>query len=394
MLLFSLATLCACGGKPPAGGETPAIATSEPQNPGEPDPADTVQAPFLWEITGGGAPSYLLGTVHVGISAVELPEIVWTEFLAAETVIMETDIEAALTMGQGFVGGTAEDGAEGATSLPLDAQIGDEAWGRLVEEIGDRVPAATLKTWPPWLAFTVLVMAEYSAAMDVELYGWAKARKQTLVFLESGTLQNEVLSEAITAEVLETSLDDVDAARAGLRAFIDAYHTGSGTALGAAVADENVRALLQVGSRNNAWLDTLRPHLDSGGAFIIVGVAHNFGTSSLPALLRADGYTVERLGVGTPATIPLPTPEQCDHLARHKTGLQLADPAYVDELLAQLHEIDPDFPTDEDTLSEVVYAANTQDGFYQSCAKMPAPMFSCALAAADFASLRACSLAR
>jgi hypothetical protein len=59
--------------------------------------------------------------------------------------------------------------------------------------------------------------------------------------------------------------------------------------------------------RNHTWRTVLGPELVQGHAVVAVGAAHLLGEQGLLALLRADGFTVERLHgrgglVATPVT--------------------------------------------------------------------------------------------
>ncbi|MBK3844175.1 TraB/GumN family protein [Paraburkholderia aspalathi] len=61
---------------------------------------------------------------------------------------------------------------------------------------------------------------------------------------------------------------------------------------------------VMVGERNAAWMQTLPPLLDAGGAFVLVGASHLPGRDGLIALLRQRGYTVQlvQLPAGTGTT--------------------------------------------------------------------------------------------
>ena len=49
-------------------------------------------------------------------------------------------------------------------------------------------------------------------------------------------------------------------------------------------------------SLNEAWIDLLDEHLESGEVFVAIGAGHLLGGNSLRALLERRGYKFRRLG--------------------------------------------------------------------------------------------------
>ena len=55
-------------------------------------PSDDLNDPTgLWEVTDGRAKSYLMGTIHVGVSFASLPDVFQTKLNQSKVVITEVD---------------------------------------------------------------------------------------------------------------------------------------------------------------------------------------------------------------------------------------------------------------------------------------------------------------
>jgi hypothetical protein len=83
--------------------------------------------------------------------------------------------------------------------------------------------------------------------------------------------------------------------------------------LAAAGMDYGTFYNVMVRERNAAWMRTLPPLLDAGGAFVLVGAEHLPGRDGLITLLRQRGYTVQPVqlpaGTGTTAEAYGPDPD-------------------------------------------------------------------------------------
>src|SRR5262245_12065000 len=95
--------------------------TAQPASPpavdpwaGTPTAKDPLRRPFLWSAEKGGATTYLLGTMHVGIDPESrLPKTVWDKLDAAPAIAVETDV-----------------------TDPAIANIGERKSGTLRDELG------------------------------------------------------------------------------------------------------------------------------------------------------------------------------------------------------------------------------------------------------------------
>lgn len=277
-----------------------------PSAPALADPAptpatDTTLTPFLWEVTGPNGPSWLLGTVHVDVAASELPPLVHQRLEQASVAIFEADVRtldpfAAMAM--------AQYGADGSL-LDLFTQ---EQVTQLAAQIGGVMPESLLVQFRPWFIMTLQLNAISPPGMpiDSELVALALERATPLAFLETWQAQLQALQdvpERYMADSVKEMLLDEAAAVTELEGLLRAYRAGDAEAVRAIVLSpeelERSPAFFErmMYARNEAWIPTLIPWIDAGGAFVAVGVGHLLGERSVVELLQAQGYTVERVTV-------------------------------------------------------------------------------------------------
>lgn len=270
--------------------------------------------PYFWRVTpprAGVAPSYLLGTMHIGINPTKLPATVISAFDGATQVVFETD--PALD--------AAEDAAEGPSNLVLpadapglDAQLGVELWPRFLTIIGGSLGApAQVARLTPGTA-TILLTALY-LDKSVSLDGWlgerALGHQQRTGGLETGAFQQDIITRWLDLRALRSAVSLTTTRRQlqqDQRDEVAEYCAGDDDSPGMDAADR--ADLLRTGyseadltafeaellyQRNDAWIAPLRGLVDGGGAFIVVGADHLRGDRGVVAQLRAAGLTVDRL---------------------------------------------------------------------------------------------------
>src|SRR5690606_914807 len=101
-----------------------------------PAPGPASAPPLMWRVERDGAVSWLLGTMHLGVSADDaLPPAVWRRLAESSLFVMETDTsaidrEAALAMARG-------------AHPSLREQLSPAQWQALVAALPE-IPPATL----------------------------------------------------------------------------------------------------------------------------------------------------------------------------------------------------------------------------------------------------------
>lgn len=301
-----------------AGGVTPATsgATASAPDAGTPD-AELPQA-WLWRVSGGdaAAPSYVLGTMHVGVRMSDALPHPYDGYLHdARALVMEVDAREV----ERFMAESARTHHGTRGGRTLDRALGRETWQRLVDEMAQRIPGEILRRVPPGtmtLYLQQVRMAEVeavaegrepipgapsSARLDATIFDWAIREACPVVALETPEQALAVLESVADTDVLASLhevLDRPDEVRARLASLRSAYLAFDEDAVLALIAEgmspaEREAILIQ---RNRAWEPALFPQIQQGNAFVAVGVGHLLGEGSVLEALTRQGYTVERLG--------------------------------------------------------------------------------------------------
>lgn len=297
----------------PACGPKPATATSQTV-------ANSQRAPFLWAVERDGHVSHIFGTIHIGVSLHELPDIVGKRLDSSHTLIVEADT-ADLSSPSMLAKMVLPKGQS------LRAMLGDKHWKILVHHMGDLYPPVVLDKLPPWMVQTVLSIEDPAAlskqpSLDSQLVARAEKHGKPVKFLETAEQQIDMLTRLIGVDDLRETLDDVPGARTSLRVLLRAYRNGNLAALTGLTLDpeemaKNPQAIeMLLYERNRNWMDVLVRELSRGGVFVAVGAAHYVGRDGLLTLLDRAGFRVTRLdATGAPVQA---------HTTRHRSAYRLA----------------------------------------------------------------------
>ncbi len=286
--LLALAATTACGSAASSAAGAGAARQADPR----PDDHG-LRGPFLWELQGPRAPSYLFGTLHLGFRAdEELPDWVWDKLSACDTFVMETNLSKVDVLEVTRLA-SLPDGQSLAEMLPADN------WQELVELTG--LPESALQSRQPWFASHLVFQHLYPTPvpLDLALMQRASELHKEIAFLEDWRFQLGVLARTITAKDLAQLLVPEGKGRQVMADLIAAYRTGDFERLAALSEEERIddpqRHEVLLAARNRDWIPKLRPHLDRGRTFVAVGAAHFPGTDGLIELLRAEGYVLTRV---------------------------------------------------------------------------------------------------
>lgn len=276
----------------------------------------------LWRIERDGtAPSWLFGTFHAPEAIAMTDAIVWDRVRAARVAIFELSREEQAALERRMA--TDPTFVSDPNAPPLSSRLTPQQWDALSTAFAARgVPPQAAEQMRPWVLASVLglpachlnAMARGARTLDAELADAARAAGVAEVGLETydqalaafDTISVVDLVKAIFAVPPDLELDeDVFATLAAL------YAEGQIAAINSfsiylsqryfpdvAARDLNarfMRDLLDV--RNRAWMPRLLREVEQGDAFIAVGALHLAGDAGLVALLRREGWTVQRVAM-------------------------------------------------------------------------------------------------
>ena len=264
--------------------------------------------PALWAIKDKDSTIYLFGTVHV-----LKPTTPWRSskidkaFRDADDVVMEIEQPEDPATTRALMLKYGVDPA-----APLSTKLKPESYAKLQGAAqGMGFPPQALEPMRPWLAaltvsLTPLLKAGYDPESGVEklLTAQAKAAGKPIAAFE--TMEQQVrffadMTPAQEAQLLESTLDEIDDGPAKIDALVAAWAAGDQGELKRQMVDEmqteypDVYKLLLV-DRNQDWANQLKTRLaGSGVSFVAVGAGHLTGPDSLQAQLARLGIKTERV---------------------------------------------------------------------------------------------------
>jgi hypothetical protein len=264
-------------------------------------------APALWVVRSDHAQIYLFGTLHaLSPAAAGWRTPLYDDIYArAQTLWFETDVDGADPLAISNL--VAHYGVDPKRSLSQKLTAPD------VDALRHTADLSRIDHLRPWAAALMLSMqpalaqgATASAGADVAITRSARAAAKPVKFFE--TLEDQARLFADLPEPAEVQyLTQVIRERAHRRPAREepleqAWLDGDLAKLGPALVGEmkaNNPALYQalLKRRNEQWAETLTRELALGPKveLVNVGALHLLGDDGLPALMKARGYTVERV---------------------------------------------------------------------------------------------------
>ncbi|MBA3498784.1 MAG: TraB/GumN family protein [Myxococcota bacterium] len=264
------------------------------------EPVKTIECPYYWSVEKDGKTTHLLGTIHGGVDAKQLPQHVWADLDRAPAVAIEADISDPSLMAK-----------IQRTGPSLREELGDAYWKKLEKVVGAPTAKALTSLKTSMAAAVIMhqqMPRQVQTPMDLEVLTTAKRKNKRVVFLESIDDQLELLDKYITVRDVRNMLDDSGLLRSEMAAMVTAYEAGDEAALSSTIAKSRAQALTQgytqaevdeqyaalFDRRNQAWIMPLEQLHAAGGGFVAVGSGHLIGPESVTALLAKKGYTVQR----------------------------------------------------------------------------------------------------
>ena len=280
----------------------------------ENDPETSRRAePAMWRVTDEDSEIWLLGTFHI-----LPPDLDWRSDAlarvidAAETIYFEAEVDTPdaqqrtvkTLMTEGFLpaGGTLSALLDEADAAKLKSAA---------TEVG--LPFDAIDTMRPWQAFLAMTVQyivakgfDPGSGVETVLLKEARLRGRDLKFFESVDEQLALftsLDRETELNLLKFTLREWDQQETQLNALLDAWSRGDVDAIDAmmnASMLEDAPAVYDalIVRRNEAWVKEISKLLEGRGKTLIaVGAGHLVGDQSVPALLAAQGASVERYGL-------------------------------------------------------------------------------------------------
>ncbi|RDE10313.1 TraB/GumN family protein [Pelagibacterium lacus] len=271
-------------------------------------PSAVAQAPEppIWVVRDDDSTVYMVGTVHMMREGVAWQSTAVADVLAeADELWLEIpdltppDNLGGMIMRLGF-----------SPDQPLSSRLSAEELAGLEAILDEhQIPLESFDSLRPWFAYlqiTSLVMLDAGfdpqSGIDVQIKAQAEAQGMPVYGFETFDEQFDLLSgmpDKVQLEVLRQTIADYEESQAELVEQLEGWIGGDlgvleeGTAEIAAELPEFYEALFV--ERNVGFVDGIEEILaGSGTALVAVGLGHYVGPDSIPAMLEARGYTVER----------------------------------------------------------------------------------------------------
>ncbi|MBO0664325.1 TraB/GumN family protein [Jiella sp. MQZ9-1] len=275
----------------------------------------------------GVAPSYLLGTMHLGDPRLlQLPTPIETAFDQSRRLVIETTdvLDQKKLAGVIMADPTLTMLPNGQT---LDDYLDPKEKDRLKSMLSKKgVPLQAVERLQPWFLSSGFMLPSCQQVLvkgipivlDTTLALRAKTAGKQVEGLETGVEQlktmaaiplKEQMDSFVALLAIENRIGDVFETMIEL--YLEEHVSTMIPAIEAAVPDGGVMVGAGEGynsfeekvilERNRRMADRMVPLLDKGGTFVAVGALHLTGDKGLVALLRGKGYRVTRVTVPVPA---------------------------------------------------------------------------------------------
>lgn len=264
---------------------------------------------LLWEVTGGAAPVWLYGSVHLcRADCFPLPAAVESRFSKAEVLAVELDASRP-----DVASALASDSHD---SGDLRSELNATEWAQLCRQLAPlKLPDASIAGLAPNIANLMVSLAVARRAglsptygVDLHFIGRARQTGKPLVELETVAQQIAALNAGTRDEWLEGLRSTLTAAdngslRAMLEEMVSAWQAGDAQRLARAISeaeasDPSSKALFSqlFDRRNREMSDSIAGLARRGeSVFVVVGSGHLAGADSIPEQLQQMGFKVRRL---------------------------------------------------------------------------------------------------
>lgn len=266
-----------------------------------------MEKPFYYEAKSAEQRFFVLGTMHQGVSASELPDFVLKDFDDASLIAVEADPTDATA--KIFVEAPA------ASYKGLKASLDPKEWEKLRAGVSKNISDAALDNASPYEAFIFLqgsTQAEtrvtrreqsmLDSSIDLELFKLAQKAKNVVTYLD----KTDSIDLACQMKLLRSTLQDLelenDSAATNfvdeLKAMRLSYLKGDEAQIAREIADSKVPDCL-LKDRNDKWVKILKSMGQKANhesiAFVAVGTGHLVGPDNMLEILKKEGFEIRRI---------------------------------------------------------------------------------------------------
>jgi uncharacterized protein len=269
--------------------------------------------PSFWHATKGNDSVFILGTIHLGDQSLyPLPANVMEAFTGSEALAVEADISDPQQVMPLLKKGVYLAGDD------ITKHLRPETLERLRHHCEEKkLGFDGMKSFKPWfLSMSLMIMdvhaLGYSEALGIDLHllKGAKALKKPIIGLEGIAAQVDMFENldqdffvglTLDPDMAEKTSQLIDAWKHGDTATLENLSLTEPEKQHAEMVKMNEKFIY---ARNDDMTTSLLGHLqERDSIFLAVGAAHLLGPRGIPALLRAEGFSVELV-----ATAPLARP--------------------------------------------------------------------------------------
>ena len=263
-------------------------------------------APALWKVSDADSKILLFGSVHILPSDFQWRSERFDQALGkVDKVMFETDVSPAaqaMVAAEAFARGVYTDGT-------LLTDVLDDAQEARIRAAAAEysVPFGPLLAMRPWMAAGMISNAAMARAgfTDIGVEGQLlpELTDKTMAYFETNMFQLDLLTGSDDKEdagELIAALDGMTDFPEQIDSLLDHWVAGQSDGLlellvEQMATDEDMIDTI-IYQRNASWIAPIEKLLaDNELTLIVVGAAHLLGDKGVPALLKAKGYTVERI---------------------------------------------------------------------------------------------------
>jgi uncharacterized protein YbaP (TraB family) len=264
--------------------------------------------PAMWVVRDADSEIYLFGTLHMLQDGSDWQTPAFAQaYDRAGTVWFEADVAGDPAQARALMARYGVD-----PSRRLTEKLSPKMVGRIRPLLArERIPLSAVNSLRPWAAAMMLSVQPllnrgYSLEKGADAVISTQAVTAAKPVRTFETMEDQIrylaeLPEAVEVEYLEDVIEDHVKPASDSRTLQQAWADGDLDLLAKRLVDDMRKGRprlydVLLKRRNEAWARTLTKEMRGNGVQLVnVGALHMVGRDGLPALMRARGFTVERV---------------------------------------------------------------------------------------------------